>query len=167
MTDEVGGCIINTYKGQGGICVMHWSAYNTHFPSSPMPPADYAALASSGPRGKKVAVKPTNCISAAHQTAVLTCSTRRFYHRAISSITWYKDGRLVNYTASPRYSVKWGGRRLSIDMVTPREDDGVFTCVVEEMSGKVYGNSASVKVEGVCQYPAGSACTLCRYCSPH
>ena len=43
-------------------------------------------------------------------------------------------------------------------MVTPGEDDGVFTCVVEEMSGQVYGNSASVMVEGECQHPARSAC---------
>ena len=93
-------------------------------------------------------VKPANCTSAAYQTAVLTCSTRRFYHKAISSITWYKDGQLVNYTTSLRYSFQWGGRRLSIGKATPGEDDGVFTCIVEEMNGKVYGSSASVKVEG-------------------
>ena len=118
-------------------------------PSTPSrPPADYATLPSTGPRGRKVTVKPTTCVSAAYQTAVLTCSTRRFYQRAISAITWYKDGELVNYTTSPQYSVQWGGRRLSIDEVTPGKDDGVFTCVVEEMNGKVYGSSASVKVEG-------------------
>lgn len=43
-------------------------------------------------------------------------------------------------------------------MVTAGEDDGVFTCVVEEKNGKVYGNSASVKVEGGCWRAAGGAC---------
>ena len=81
----------------------------------------------------------------------------------ISSITWHKDGKFINYTASHRYAVSRGGNRFVIALVTGGEDDGVFTCVVEQKNGNLYGSSASVKVEGGCMVVACSMCLLIEY----
>ena len=133
------------------VCGVVWRGKSLHcvtccFPSTPAPPpcpspsflspTDYTTLQSTGPRGRKVTVKPADLISAANQTAVFTCITRRFA-RTISSITWYKDGKLINYTASHRYAVSRGGNRFVIAMVTGGEEDGVFTCVVEQKNGNL------------------------------
>ena len=69
------------------------SPFPPHPSHSTLSPTDYTTLQSTGPRGRKVTVKPADLISAANQTAVLTCITQRFA-QTISSITWYKMANL-------------------------------------------------------------------------